>query len=93
MNNTTSQTSKETQVVTLRIPLELKKRLEKHAKYQGVSLNHFASYLLNFEVTQLDAISSLENKLSKKELSSLKKKVIKILKKVPSRETKEWDSV
>ena len=28
-----------TQVVTLRLPVELKRRLEREAKYQGVSLN------------------------------------------------------
>jgi hypothetical protein len=90
MNNISS---KETQVVTLRIPLDLKKRLERQAKAQGVSLNHLASYLLNFEVTQLDAISSIENRLSKKELVNLKKKVNKILRKIPSKDAVEWDSL
>jgi hypothetical protein len=93
MNNASSQVSKETQVVTLRIPMELKKRLEKHAKFQGVSLNHLASYLLNFEVTQLEAISSLENRLSMKDLSTLKKRVNKILHKIPKREVADWDSL
>jgi hypothetical protein len=93
MNNTSTQISKDTQVVTLRIPAELKKRLEKHAKFQGVSLNHLASYLLNFEVTQLETISSLENRLSKKELGTLKKKVNKILQKIPARKVEDWDSL
>jgi predicted HicB family RNase H-like nuclease len=36
-----------TRVVTLRMPAELKKRLEREAKYQGVSLNQLTNYLLN----------------------------------------------
>ena len=35
-----------TQVVTLRVPNELKSRLEQQAKFQGVSLNNLANYLL-----------------------------------------------
>ena len=93
MNNVSSESPKETQVVTLRIPLDLKKRLERQAKAQGVSLNHLASYLLNLEVTQLDAISSIEYRLSKKELGNLRKRVNKILQKIPSKEVADWDTI
>ena len=34
------------QIVTLRVPAELKIRLEHEAKYQGVSINNLANYLL-----------------------------------------------
>ena len=33
-----------TQVLTLRIPMELKKRLERQAKYQGTSINQLTNY-------------------------------------------------
>jgi predicted HicB family RNase H-like nuclease len=48
-----------TQVVTLRMPTELKKRLEREASHQGVSLNQMANYLLNLQITQLERLLSL----------------------------------
>ncbi len=80
-----------TQVVTLRLPVELKRRLEREAKYQGVSLNQMTNYLLNIQLTQMEAISSLESRLSKKSISTLKTKVNRIMNKVPDRKVPEWD--
>ncbi len=80
-----------TQVVTLRVPKELKKRLEREARYQGVSLNQLTNYLLNTQLTQIEMISVLEARLSNKSISSLKRKVGKILDRVPSRDVPEWD--
>ncbi len=44
-----------TQAITLRMPADLKARLEREAKYQGVSLNHLANYMLNLQITQLES--------------------------------------
>ncbi|NUM75350.1 toxin-antitoxin system HicB family antitoxin [candidate division KSB1 bacterium] len=82
-----------TQVVTLRMPSELKTRLEREAKYQGVSINQLATYLLNIQVTQLEMISTLESRLQQKSLSGLKRRVRNILKNVPSREVQDWDVI
>lgn len=82
-----------TQVVTLRMPIELKTRLEREAKYQGVSINQLATYLLNVQVTQLEMISTLESRLQQRSVSGLKRKVRNILKRVPSREVQAWDVV
>ena len=82
-----------TQVVTLRMPIELKTRLEREAKYQGVSLNQLATYLLNMQVTQLEMMSALDLRLQQKSVSGLKRRVRNILKRVPSREVPEWDVV
>lgn len=81
-----------THVVTLRMPVELKRRLEREAKYQGVSLNQLTNYLLNLQLTQMEAISALESRLSQKSIRELKTKVSRILDKVPSRDVPEWDS-
>ena len=80
-----------THVVTLRMPVELKRRLEREAKYQGVSLNQLTNYLLNLQLTQMEAISALESRLSQKSIRELKTKVSQILDKVPSRDVPEWD--
>ena len=79
------------QVVTLRMPAELKRRLEREARYQGVSLNQLTNYLLTIQLTQLELISDLENRLTQKSLADLKGKVKAILAKVPSREVADWD--
>lgn len=84
---------RKTQVVTLRMPVDLKNRLETVAKYQGVSINQLANYLLNSTLTQLETLSALETRLSQKSIPKLKKSVRNILDKVPSREVPEWDSV
>jgi hypothetical protein len=81
-----------TQVLTIRIPVELKTRLEKEAKYQGVSLNQFTNYLLNLQLTQLETLSLLESRLSRKSISTLKKKVGRILERVPNRSVPVWDA-
>ena len=82
-----------TQVVTLRIPVDLKKRLETEAQYQGVSVNQLANYLLNTTLTQIETLTALESRLSKKSVPRLKKKVRSILDKVPSKEVPDWDMV
>lgn len=82
-----------TQVVTLRMPSELKTRLEREARYQGVSISQLATYLLNIQVTQLEMISTLESRLQQKSLSGLKRRVRNILKNVPSREIHDWDVI
>ena len=82
-----------TNVITLRVPWELKKRLEKEAKIQGVSLNQLSNYLINEQLTQLELISSLESRLSKKSIEDLKIKVSNILNKTPKKETPGWDLI
>lgn len=82
-----------TQIVTLRMPEELKQRLEREAKNQGVSVNQLATYLLNVQITQLEMLSALEQRLRQKSVSGLKRSVSALLQKVPSREPADWDRV
>ena len=81
------------QVVTLRMPVELKRRLEREAKFQGISINQLTNYLLNIQLTQMEAITSLEERLSKKSIPGLKRKVGKILNRVPDRAVPSWDAL
>ena len=81
------------QVVTIRMPDDLKKRLEAEAKRQGVSINQLTNYMLNTQITELETISKLEHRLSKKSVASLKPRVNAILDKVPRRPVPEWDQV
>ncbi len=79
-------------VITLRVPFELKYRLENEAKQQGVSLNSLVNYFLTTQISQAEAISSLEQRLSSKEIGVLKNRVLDIFNTVPStKNIPEWD--
>ncbi len=81
-------------VITLRVPFELKYRLENEAKQQGVSLNNLANYFLTTQLSQVEAISSLEARLTNKSMSTLKNKVSGILDTVPSnKNVPKWDTI
>ncbi len=81
-----------TQVVTLRIPVDLKARLENEAHLQGVSMNNLANYLLTTQISQIEVLSTLEARMSKKDFSSLKTNVRKILGSVEKNtDVPEWD--
>ena len=79
--------------LTLKMPVDLKKRLEREAKYQGVSLNELTNYMLTIQLTQMEMLSALDNKLTKKSVPDLKKKVMTILEKIPERNVPAWDSL
>ena len=86
--------SKSTQVVTLRIPIELKSRLESEAHLQGVSMNNLANYMLTTQISQIEVLSALEARISRKDIPSLKIKVAKVLEAVQvNTEVPEWDKV
>ncbi len=81
-----------TQVVTLRLPADLKSRLDLQAKLQGVSLNNLANYLLTSQISQLETLSVVEQRLRGKDIKTLKNNVAAILDKVPHKaEVPEWD--
>ncbi|MCI5125828.1 MAG: toxin-antitoxin system HicB family antitoxin [Candidatus Electrothrix sp. AR5] len=83
-----------TQVITLRVPAELKNRLAHEAKSQGVSLNNLASYFLTTQLSQMEALSVVESRIAKKDISALKSKVTEILDAVPkNKKVPEWDAV
>ncbi len=81
-----------TQVVTLRLPADLKSRLDLQAKLQGVPLNNLANYLLTSQIGQLETLSVVEQHLRGKDIKTLKSNVAAILDKVPHKaEVPEWD--
>ena len=80
-----------TKVVTLRMLVDLKKKLELEAKNQGVSINQLSNYLLAVQLTQLETLYALESRLEKKSIPELKERVRHILEKVPGRQVSAWD--
>mgnify|MGYP001459957519 CR=1 FL=1 len=81
------------QVLSLRMPVDLKKRLEHQAKVQGISLNQMATYLISTELSQLETIEKIDYKIKSNKLSDFKRRVKKILNKVPSRAVPVWDQI
>ena len=83
-----------TQVVTLRVPIELKIRLEHEARHQGVSLNNLANYFLTTQISHLEALSVIESRISQKNIVDLKSKVKLILDAAPKKKNiPEWDTI
>lgn len=82
---------KGTNTVTLRLPGEMKERLERLADQQGVSTNQLASYLLNRDLTQLEMALTLERRATPTSADSLSKRAVAVLDKVPAGEVPDWD--
>ena len=86
--------------VTLRMPKELKNRLEIAAEQQGVSLNQFALYILSGEVTRLEMVEEqtwkeLEKKYYADDSNEvIREKALKVLNKASKNsDLPEWDRV
>ena len=78
-------------VMTIRIPEDLKDRLEKVAVIQGVSLNQFALYAFTKELAELETSKYFRDVLKNKAKNDIAKGIDDVLKKVKSREVEEWD--
>ncbi len=85
---------RKTQIITLRVPAELKGRLEYEARHQGVSLNNLANYFLSTQLSQIETLTVIESRISKKSIPDLKSKVKNILNAVPHKKAvPEWDAI
>jgi len=71
--------------VLVRMPKDLKQRLQKQAKEQGVSLNQMITYSLAQEVTQLEAQRYLERRIEGKSPEDIEQKFWAVMDKVQDR--------
>ena len=83
---------KSSNVMTIRVPEELKDRIEKFALLQGVSINQFALYSFTKELAELES-----NQFFRNELKNNKKELLKnfdnIMESVPARDNPDWDAL
>lgn len=84
---------KEASTLFLRMPKDLKRRIEQHAEQQSVSLNQFAIYALTREIAQMDALDYLEKRLAGKTREQIKEAFWRVLDRVPARDVPEWDRI
>jgi FAD synthase len=79
-------------VLTIRVPKELKTRIEKFSLLQGVSINQFALYSFTKELAELES-----NQFFRDELKSNKRDILKrfdqLLTSVPEKENPSWDVI
>jgi hypothetical protein len=77
--------------VLVRLPKDLKQRLQVQAEQQGVSLNQMITYSLSREVAQLEARRYFDQRLDNKSKKDVEQKFWDILNKVQDRSVPEWD--
>jgi hypothetical protein len=81
-------------VLTIRIPEDLKDRLERTASAQGVSLNQFALYAFTRGLNDVETAQFFKKRIAGKTNESLEKNFDKVIKKVKTRKTlPDWDKL
>ena len=78
-------------VLTIRVPEDLKIKLEKTARSQGVSLNQFALYAFTRGLSDIDTTSYFKDLIKEKSPDSILANFDKLMDKVKSRKPKKWD--
>jgi antitoxin component of RelBE/YafQ-DinJ toxin-antitoxin module len=81
------------QIITVRIPEDLKKRIERIAKKQGVSMNQFAMYALTKETGAMEANEWFKDYLQGKSKASVYENFDEALAAVHERSLPDWDKV
>lgn len=79
--------------LTIRVPEELKNRIETLAAQQGISINQFALYAFTKEIGEIEAgefFRNISNRVNKKEMF---KRLDAILAKVPDHKPPDWDAI
>ncbi len=80
-------------VMTIRVPEELKERIENTASLQGVSINQFALYAFTKELSELENSRYFKNRLKGKKREDIIKSFDSVMAKVPARDVPEWDRI
>jgi hypothetical protein len=83
--------NKQASVLTLRIPFELKHKIELQAEKQGVSVNQLAMYLFTKDMVELDTHNYLRNYWKNKSKKQIFYDVRSVMAKVGNKSPKAWD--
>jgi len=77
--------------LTIRVPEDLKNRIEKVSALQGVSINQFALYAFTREIADLENRSYFDAVVGKIDKKQLLDAVDEILASIPERPVPDWD--
>jgi len=80
-------------VLTIRVPEDLKDRIERYSAMQGVSINQFALYAFTKELAELETNRYFAKLLREKSKQEILQGFDRIMAKIPERETPEWDQL
>jgi hypothetical protein len=80
-------------VLTLRIPNELKHKIEKMADKQGLSINQLALYAFTKEIQEMETSNYLSNFWNKKNKKEILNDFDEIMVKVKKSNVPEWDKI
>ncbi|HPB83661.1 MAG TPA: toxin-antitoxin system HicB family antitoxin [Spirochaetota bacterium] len=78
-------------VLTIRVPKELKHKIERVADEQGVSINQLALYAFTKEIKELETSSYFNSLLKSKSKKELFDDFDTVMKKVKSTKVPKWD--
>lgn len=78
-------------ILTIRVPEELKTRIEKFSTLQGVSINQFALYAFTKELGELESNRYFMKLIGEKNKQEILMNFDKVMEKVGEREIPEWD--
>ena len=84
---------KKPNTITLRVPEDLKRRIENYSAMQGVSINQFALYALTKELGELEANRYFSTLLRDKSRSEILAEFDDVMSRVADREVPEWDKI
>jgi len=82
-----------TNTLTIRVPEDLKLRLEKVAMMQGVSMNQLALYAFTKEIADLETSSHFRTVLRGIDKKAMVEEMDRILDSVAERPVPEWDEL
>ena len=86
--------SKKNNVLTIRVPYDLKERIEKSAYKQGVSMNQFAIYAFTRELSELETASFLQEQYAGKSAREIFQEFDDVMNKVPLKKRRpSWDQI
>jgi len=80
-------------VLTIRVPADLKQRIETIADEQGVSINQLAMYMFAREITSLEAGERISKYWTGYEKDEILPDFDEAMRKVKKRKVPAWDSV
>ena len=79
-------------VLTIRVPKELKHKIERVADEQGVSINQLALYAFTKEIKELETSSYFNSLLKSKSKKELFDDFDAVMKKVKASKVPKWDA-
>ncbi|NKB69674.1 MAG: toxin-antitoxin system HicB family antitoxin [Candidatus Latescibacteria bacterium] len=86
--------TKKNNVLTIRVPKDLKDRIEKMAHRQGVSMNQFAIYAFTREISELESADFFQSQYQGKKPKEIMADFDAVMGKVPKREVRPaWDQI